>query len=211
MYSVETVPFARARGQLLHETAQFAIDYWDRLRRGRALPDRRDLEPADMAPVLGQLILLETFAGSVSFRLAGTRFTRQLGRETRGTSAATIWRGHDRARFEALIRTLVSMPGGAMITADMIIADRPPTPFEFLVLPMTFRSEAVTRFLGTAAPLREDYWLGTETPLGFEMRQIVLFDSQSPGMASSAVAQHEPVRIHRHLAIYQGGVGGSLT
>jgi hypothetical protein len=52
-----------------------------------------------MAPVLGQLILLETFAGSASFRLAGTRFTRQLGRETRGTSAATIWRGHDRARF----------------------------------------------------------------------------------------------------------------
>jgi hypothetical protein len=208
MYSVETVPFARVRSQIQHEHGHFIINYWDRLRRGRPMPDRRDVEPADMAPVLGQLILLETFAGSASFRLAGTRFTRQLGRETRGTSAATIWRGHDRARFEALVRTLADMPGGAILTADMITPERGPTPFEFLLLPMTFRGDAVTRFLGTATPLRDDYWLAAETPVGFELREIVLFDSKASTDLDSQKWEHAPTRIHRHLAVYEGGANG---
>jgi hypothetical protein len=205
MYTVETVPRGRARQHLRDDAARFTFDYWDRIRRDRNVPDRRDIEPADMAPILGNLLLLETFAGSVSFRLAGTRLTNQLGRETRGASAATIWRGADRGRFEALMQTLADLPGGAVLTADLIIEGRPPTPFEILLLPLTFRGTEICRFLGTATALRNDYWLGCEAPLGFEMRDVVLFETSGSHNQDVSLPDSIPVRMHRHLAVYQGG------
>ncbi|MEM8878484.1 MAG: PAS domain-containing protein [Pseudomonadota bacterium] len=205
MYTVETIPSTRIREHFRDETARFAFDYWDRIRRNSNVPDRRDIEPADMAPVLGNLLLLETFAGSVSFRLGGSQLTAHLRRETRGTSAATIWRGMDRGRFEALIHTLVDLPGGALLTADLMIDGRSPTPFEILLLPLTFRSKEITRFLGTATPLRNDYWLGTESPLGFELRNIVLFEATANRDSSTTPSESNPIRVHRHLAVYAGG------
>ena len=206
MYTVETIPCSRIREHFRDDACRFAFDYWDRIRRDRNVPDRRDIEPADLAPVLGNLMLLETFAGSVSFRLAGSRVTSHLRRETRGTSAATIWRGMDRGRFETLIHTLADLPGGALLTADLMIDGRPPTPYEILLLPLTFRSTEITRFLGTATPLRNDYWLGSESPLGFELRNIVLFETRGSDSSRAASSDANPIRVHRHLAVYAGGM-----
>jgi len=50
------------------------IDYWRSKHRGGKLPARRDIEPADLKPILAQLLLIEVLREPLDFRyrLAGT-------------------------------------------------------------------------------------------------------------------------------------------
>ena len=59
--------------------------YWDSLRKGRAVPDRADVEPKGIRRALDYAFILERIApGAARFRLAGRHLVDLMGMEVRG-------------------------------------------------------------------------------------------------------------------------------
>lgn len=62
-------------------------DYWRSKRRGRAMPDRRDIDPLEMGPALLPHIAMldiEDGAARVRYRLVGTALVERFGRDPTG-------------------------------------------------------------------------------------------------------------------------------
>jgi hypothetical protein len=59
------------------------LEYWNRIRRGRAMPARRDLDPAEVLTLLPNLVLIDVAEGSTDFRfrLMGTAVAAQCSRD----------------------------------------------------------------------------------------------------------------------------------
>src|SRR5690349_9111742 len=63
------------------------LDYWEVKRDGRPMPDRRDIDPAELPPkLLPHLLLGETLDGGTRwrYRLVGTEIVRRLGFDPTG-------------------------------------------------------------------------------------------------------------------------------
>ncbi len=62
-------------------------DYWDAKRRGRPMPARADIDPLEMRPWLGNLLLIDVGeTGQFLYRLYGTRFVDNFGHDMTGRS-----------------------------------------------------------------------------------------------------------------------------
>ena len=62
---------------------KFALDYWFRKRAGRLAPTRSDIDPADFAPLLPRVMLVDVSTDPIDFRfrLAGTGLFKIHGAE----------------------------------------------------------------------------------------------------------------------------------
>lgn len=62
-------------------------DYWNRKRRGRAMPARADIDPVDIPHLLGRLYLVDTAEtlGAFRFRLYGSALAQGFGRDRTGS------------------------------------------------------------------------------------------------------------------------------
>lgn len=62
------------------------LDYWERRRGARAMPQRRDIDPAELRPVLPHLQITEAIEGGARFRyrLVGTAVVEAFGAEFTG-------------------------------------------------------------------------------------------------------------------------------
>jgi hypothetical protein len=73
--------------ELSHPILQAFFAYWDRLRRGRAWPQRHDVDPLDIEPViLPHIVLIDSVPelGDFRYRLVGTGVVERTGSELRG-------------------------------------------------------------------------------------------------------------------------------
>lgn len=67
---------------------------WDRLRAGRPMPDRDDIDPREIAQALEFLFVAEPVAPGVArLRLAGQHMTQLLGMEPRGMPLSALFAG----------------------------------------------------------------------------------------------------------------------
>lgn len=86
-----------------HPSVRDIYAYWDGKRRGRRMPSRADLDPAEMVPFLPSLILVDVVSIeplSLTYRLVGTREVEARGRDpTNGTVADNFY---CRSREDAL-------------------------------------------------------------------------------------------------------------
>ena len=59
------------------------LEYWNRIRGGRAMPARRDLDPAEVHTLLPNLVLIDVAEGGTDFRfrLMGTAVAAQCSRD----------------------------------------------------------------------------------------------------------------------------------
>jgi len=64
------------------------LDYWDSRRAGRAMPERADLDPLDIAYILGNLALIEVHRDGAGlrfrFRLFGVNLVEDMGFDPTG-------------------------------------------------------------------------------------------------------------------------------
>ena len=62
------------------------LDYWDSKRRGRRMPARRDIEPAEILVLLPYVVLVDVERDPVDFRyrLVGTGVAARIGRDRTG-------------------------------------------------------------------------------------------------------------------------------
>jgi len=113
--------------------------YWNSLRRGRIAPNRFEIEPMRIGPLLPETFILEATSDHwFRFRLAGTRICDNYGMELKGRDFLSLWqRADDREALET-------------------------RRFEILLLPLIHAGERVNRIIGVLSPVDEPYWLGAK-------------------------------------------------
>lgn len=70
-----------------HDVTLLAVHrYWLDKRRGRRFPSRADIDPVDMAPHLGNIVLIDVERSPLRlrYRLVGTRITHVMERDSTG-------------------------------------------------------------------------------------------------------------------------------
>jgi hypothetical protein len=86
-----------------------ALDYWERKRGARPLPERRDIDPLELdRRLLPHLLLIEIDGMRYRFRLVGTEIVRRLGFDPTGRQVEDVLSGAYRDHVLAINRALVA-------------------------------------------------------------------------------------------------------
>ena len=137
--------------------------YWDGKRGSRAMPRRSDIDPVEMRQWLGNLLLIDvTVEGKFVYRLYGTRFVDNFGRDMTGRSVDDLppeQQGRVRGDYEAVCAT--RLPRARLYTASFEVPQRRPlqraepqvVTWERLVMPLSDGAERVDMLLVAAYPL----------------------------------------------------------
>ena len=156
-----------------HAATRALYAYWDRLRAGRAAPERSDLDPGSIRTLLGDVFLLE-FGGKDRHlvRLAGTRICALLGREWRSLSFSEPFAAEDLPELHALLDgvTEAAVPAVAGVTGETHDGRR--IDLEMLVLPLRHRGRTNTRILGSLAAGEWPYWAGQVRIARFRLNSV---------------------------------------
>lgn len=137
--------------------------YWDGKRGGRAMPRRSDIDPIEMRQWLGNLLLIDvTVEGRFVYRLYGTRFVDNFGRDMTGRSVDDLPADQQervRTDYEAVCASL--QPRARLYTASFEVPQRGTmqrseaqvVTWERLVMPLSDGGERVEMLLVAAYPL----------------------------------------------------------
>lgn len=86
----ETTPFHDADGRLRH-----VYEYWQDKRADRAMPARRDINPADLKTVLPHLMLIDVEPGPrFRYRVFGTAVSESFGMDATGSYVDDVMVGN---------------------------------------------------------------------------------------------------------------------
>ncbi|MEL6477546.1 MAG: PAS domain-containing protein [Pseudomonadota bacterium] len=145
------IDFATARlnrtKDMLHSETRALFDYWDRLRNGRKLPYRAEIDPRDMGCDARHLFILEHLGeANIRFRLAGTALVDAFAMELRGMSVRAIMRGKARESMTALVEETLAEPGIGY--ARLSEAANPDAVWEILLLPLKSDFGKTDRIIG---------------------------------------------------------------
>lgn len=132
---------------MIHAEIRALHGYYERLRAGRDVPRRAEVDPRDMHCAASNLFILEDLGGArLRFRLAGTALASAFGRELRGADAREMMEGRARESFAALVQEALAEPGIGY--CRLWEADRPAGAWEMLLLPLRSEGGAIDRLLG---------------------------------------------------------------
>lgn len=207
------------------EPTRVLFQYWNRLRDGRAAPKRSEVEPADIRSLLADTFILESdMRGEAVFRLAGTRLCATYGRELKGYSFPSIWRGKDQRMLSRLLLGVFTDRSVATIDYTGISQRGRSMKFEMLLLPLDAGAESA-RSLGISTALEGAYWLGSDPIVDADVAGVRVFDPEreplflktrpslpiAPESYSQAAqivgagAMQQPRRV-KHLLVMDGGL-----
>lgn len=127
------------------------------------------------------------------FRLAGTRICAVLGHELRQQNLLDYWNSKDREGMQSLLHTATTDGAGVVVEftcKDATAGEQ--AHFEMLVLPLIHTENAVSRMIGSIAPLTHHYWAGTQ-----EIRELTIetFELIWPDMRPPVPVTAEPPAI----------------
>lgn len=145
-----------------HPSVRALHAYWDRLRKGRAAPERAEIEPAEIGRLLGDIFLLENGENPRhAVRLAGTRLCALIGHELRGRSFGAFFAAEDRATLFGLFEAVADGQTPAVVSLIGETDDDRSVDLEMVLLPLRHRGKTHARMLGSVVPLDVPYWTGT--------------------------------------------------
>ncbi len=200
-------------------TSKQLYAYWDRVRNGRRAPQRFEIEPAKIAPLLPETFIAEC-AGSrgVRFRLAGTKICEQFGRELRGIEFLSLWKPDDQEALASLLRSILTGAAIGEVVFQAHTEENRQAKFELLLMPLIHTGHTVNRLLGAISAIDPPFWLGASPLL---RQEIIKFDLHWPDGAPAFIAacgtargRHatEFVRTGRQrFRVYEGGLDKRKT
>ncbi len=139
--------------------------YWNDLRNGRKAPNRFEIEPIKIGPLLPETFILETDdTRSFNFRLAGTKICETYGYELKGLDFISFWKDrNDREAVESLLHTIKEDGSAGLLEfSAMSEDDGESCRFEILLLPLIHSGEKVNRIMGVMSAIDTPYWLGSK-------------------------------------------------
>ena len=124
--------------------------YWESLRKGRAIPDRADVEPRGIRSGLDYAFILERIApGAARFRLAGRHLIDLMGMEVRGMPLCSLINPTFRGRLSDVLESVFKAPQIAemRLSAEGGYA-RPALNARMLIMPLKSDLGDISRALG---------------------------------------------------------------
>lgn len=188
-----------------HSATRALHAYWDRLRAGRAAPERSDLDPGAIRALLGDVFLLEIGGKDRHVvRLAGTRICTLLGRELKERPFAEPFAAADWQDLYALVDGVAetSTPAVASVTGET--HDGRLIDLEMLLLPLRHRGRTQVRLLGSLVAGDWPYWAG-QVPLARFRLQTVRHLRVEDLLVLPGQAETAPPRLNGPLRLVPGG------
>lgn len=134
-----------------HRNSHFAVGYWSRLRRGRAVPDQADIDPRALKRLLPFVFLLDASRdGKFVYRLAGTTLCERFGMELRGLDFLAHWDADSGERLGVLMRQSLKTRTPLCITSVGATDDCRMVEIETVLMPISFGGEEPERFIAVA-------------------------------------------------------------
>ena len=156
-----------------HAQSRALHSYWQTLRLGGATPERANVEPQDIASLLGHVFMLRRIDQSHHvFRLAGTHLCKLYQREFRDQNFLSLWRGHDASHIETLLESTLSGASPSSVVARASSIDLHQLPVEISFFPLKGPEGVVDRTLGLFQPLDETEAFDTRPVVRTSIREI---------------------------------------
>jgi hypothetical protein len=195
-----------------HPASKVLYEHWNSLRRGSIVPDRNDLDPAEIGLILQDIFILGAQPGGPwIYRVAGTRLSAFARRELKDEPFDHWWRALDRRDARRIVSGIAedSAPligGVAGIAPDMTSHD-----FELLLLPLRHGGRAGLRMLGGLFPSQ-----ATSNRIGVRIDELGLLSirtlmpvaSQAPVFGKPVADLGGALERRRSLRLIQGGAAG---
>jgi hypothetical protein len=145
-----------------HAASRALHGYWDRLRNGRAAPERGDLDPRAIRTVLGDVFLLELDKPQQYLvRLAGTRLCALFCRELKGARLDTLFAPEERPEIGDLLAEVADTVTPVVAGLQGQTAEGHSLNLELVALPLRHHGRTQARMIGALAALDVPYWVGT--------------------------------------------------
>ncbi len=151
-----------------HRNSHLLVGYWNRIRRGRAVPDQTDIDPRAIKRMLAYVFILEASdAARPVYRLAGTGLCERFGAELKGTNFLAHWEAQSRGVLSSLLAQALMLKQPICLSSIAATAGCGMVEFETILAPVTFGDGEPARFLGMVQILTDVSALGGR-PIAFE-------------------------------------------
>ncbi len=177
------------------------FSYWNELRNGRKAPNRFEIEPVRIGPLLPETFILET-AGErdFRFRLAGTKICETWGYELKGMNFISFWQDrNEREAIESLLHTIREEGSAGLLEMTAATPEGETCRFEILLLPLVHSGDEVNRIMGVMSPVDTPWWLGTKRLEGQRLDDLELI---WPDLKSQPAHSDKD-----HVSIFPGKTG----
>lgn len=183
-------------------------DYWTRQRGERAVPLRSAIEPADIAPILPDVFILEhSRLADPRFRLAGTRICAQFARELKGTGFDALFAPDQRTRVARIVENVMAHTAPAVMQVALVDGRLDTTEAEIVLLPLASKGKAADRIIGAFAPLP-----GQPQPLAaFRYATLGALSVVDPNRAQGLAGQRPAIPMPTSvMAVRPSGLGQAM-
>jgi len=173
------------------------------------VPDRADIDPADIRHVLGDTFMLAAdFVDHIRFRLAGTRVCALFTREIKGEAFTALWSASSGEHIEHLLAAVINENTSAVAGVIGRTEDGDEAELELLLLPLGHAGQSRVRALGVLAPHSPPYWLGAKPVVELELKTLRHIDGRQPDAAAPRFGRLREGERRRHgFQVYTGGRG----
>ena len=139
-----------------HMNSEFLVDYWNRLRNGRAVPDQAEIDPRAIRQFLPAVFILDASNPSFpTYRLAGTALCKRAGFELRGTNFFAQWDAQSFETLSSLLRRALRLRRPLCLRSAGRIADNGQVELETTLAPISYDGCGPSRFVGLAQTLND--------------------------------------------------------
>lgn len=199
-------------------TTKTLYGYWDATRGNRMAPRRFEIEPARIADILSDTLILERNDDTAfRFRLAGTRICDTFGQELRGSSFTEGWSADDRSTLQRHLGVISRQAGVGVFQFEAETAEGRTARFEILLLPLMHTRETVDRILGCIVAIDQPDWLGHEPLVARRLLSAEIVWPAGREPVPEPQRQQAPFRTHiqdarivradrRQFRVYDGGL-----
>ena len=127
-----------------------ALAYWEGKRRGRAMPERGDIDPCELRQVLAHLQITEVIDGGSRFRyrLVGTAIVQAFGAEFTGRHVDELISGERDSFVHACYRAVCASRRPAFVRSKYITTKTVDLTANRLLVPLSEDGAAVSQILG---------------------------------------------------------------
>ncbi|WP_209427574.1 PAS domain-containing protein [Pararhodobacter sp. SW119] len=143
------LPFALRAPTLEYPAVNTVQAYWDRLRVGRAMPFRSEIDPREIDTALEYTFIAEIVAPGVArLRVAGTHLNDLLGMEARGMPLSVYMTGESRGELATAIRQVSQGARAQLPLRSDAGVGKPALDGLLVLMPLRDRAGQATRILG---------------------------------------------------------------
>jgi hypothetical protein len=192
-----------------HTESRTLFAYWNGLRAGRPAPDRAEIEPREIAPVLGDTFILEGDAtGQLVYRLAGSRICQIFARDMKGADFLSGFGPDDQRRVMRTLADAHAAQAGLLLSFTAATAEERSVTLEAAVLPLVHRGRIGARMIGCLSAAEQPYWMGRDPIVEMTLASArLIWPTWHPAAASETVAAPATVVLGARpaLRVIQGG------